>query len=225
MDVNVEAQRAAKALNPDDRSRPEGPGHEPCLALDPETHHPVEPAPRFEADLSCLGNGLPDREPRVEEFFFSAAHEGLRHRFLLGGNGWQDHPLPDNLRYVGHVYTRDPNAFNCSARTVLNISRESQPGKHGALRPFPGDPGLRGRRAGACLITDAWEGIEPFLAPGEEVLAAHNRKEVIERLGELSPERAEWIGTRALARVARGPTYTHRAAELKAVLEGRDLPA
>src|SRR5207253_11176386 len=33
-------------------------------ALDPETHHPVEPDPRFAAALSFLGNRLPDREAR-----------------------------------------------------------------------------------------------------------------------------------------------------------------
>lgn len=190
-------------------------------ALDPETHHPVEPEPRFEADLSFLGNRLPDREARVEEFFFSAAHEGLRHRFLLGGSGWQDHPLPDNVRYVGHVYTHDHNAFNCSARAVLNVSRESMVrcGYSPATRVF------EAAGAGACVITDAWEGIEQFLAPGEEVLVAHNGEEVVELLDELSPERAERIGTNALARVTREHTYARRAAELEAVLEGRDLPA
>src|SRR3982751_4831633 len=44
-------------------------------ALDPTTHCPVEPDPRFAADLSILGNRLPDREARVEEFFLSPAAE------------------------------------------------------------------------------------------------------------------------------------------------------
>ena len=46
-------------------------------------------------------------------------------RFVLGGSGWGDKPLPPNVAYVGHVYTRDHNAFNCTPRAVLNISRES----------------------------------------------------------------------------------------------------
>jgi len=37
-------------------------------ALDPTTHHPVERDLRFAADLAFLGNRLPDREARVEEF-------------------------------------------------------------------------------------------------------------------------------------------------------------
>src|SRR4051812_14445552 len=42
-------------------------------ALDPQTHHPVAADARFAADLSFLGNRLPDREARVEEFFLRAA--------------------------------------------------------------------------------------------------------------------------------------------------------
>jgi spore maturation protein CgeB len=37
-------------------------------ALDPTTHCPVEPDPRFAADLFFLENRLPDRETRVEQF-------------------------------------------------------------------------------------------------------------------------------------------------------------
>src|SRR5690606_6209303 len=37
-------------------------------ALDPDTHHPVQPDPRYAAHLSFLGNRLPDREARVESF-------------------------------------------------------------------------------------------------------------------------------------------------------------
>src|SRR5204862_5662722 len=41
-------------------------------ALDPETHFPVMPEPRFAGDLAFLGNRLPDREVRVETFLFAA---------------------------------------------------------------------------------------------------------------------------------------------------------
>jgi spore maturation protein CgeB len=67
-------------------------------AFDPRTHHPVPPDPRFEASLGFLGNRLPDREQRVEEFFLRAAARLPGHRFLLGGAGWQDKPLTANVR-------------------------------------------------------------------------------------------------------------------------------
>ena len=36
--------------------------------------------------------------------------------------------------------------------------------------------------AGACLITDAWEGVELFLKPGEEVLVARDGHDVADHL-------------------------------------------
>jgi spore maturation protein CgeB len=155
-------------------------------ALDPETHHPVAPDPRFAATLGFLGNRLPDRERRVEEFFLRAAAAAPECTFLLGGNGWADKPVPPNVRCLGHVYTSDHNAFNCTPRAVLNISRESMAryGFSPATRVF------EAAGAGACLITDAWEGIELFLTPGEEVLVARDGAEVAEHVQHLKPERA-----------------------------------
>jgi len=187
-------------------------------ALDPETHFPVAPDPRFEADLGFLGNRLPDREARVEQFFFAAARECPQASFLLGGSGWGDKRMPANVSYVGHVYTRDHNAFNVSPRAVLNISRDSMAryGFSPATRVF------EAAGAGACLITDAWEGIELFLEPGKEVLVANGGDEVAAHLEGLTEDRARAIGAAALRRVLAEHTYAHRAAQLEALLEGRD---
>jgi spore maturation protein CgeB len=57
-------------------------------ALDPTTHYPVQPDPRFRADLGFLGNRLPDRESRVEEINLKAAARVSDASFLLGGNAW-----------------------------------------------------------------------------------------------------------------------------------------
>lgn len=190
-------------------------------ALDPETHHPVPADPSFLADLGFLGNRLPDREARVEEFFFKAAAESPQKRFLIGGSGWHDKPLPENVQHVGHVYTRDHNAFNCTPRAVLNISRESMAryGFSPATRVF------EAAGAGACLITDAWEGLEQFLEPDREVLVARSGAEVAALLAELTPDRARAIGQAALKRVLAAHTYDHRAATLEALLDARTSAA
>jgi spore maturation protein CgeB len=65
--------------------------------------------------------------------------------------------------------------------------------------------------AGACLITDAWEGIELFLEPDEEVLVARDGQEVAEHVAALTPERARAIGEAARARIAAEHTYAKRA--------------
>lgn len=185
-------------------------------ALDPATHYPVAPDPRFECELGFLGNRLPDRESRVEEFFLRAAALLPQDRFILGGNGWDDKPMPSNVKYLGHVYTHDHNAFNCTPRAVLNISRESM-AKYGfspATRVF------EAAGAGACIITDAWEGIELFLEPGREIMVAQNGCEVREHLLKLTPSDARAIGEAARKRILAEHTYTHRAAKLEALLTG-----
>ncbi len=131
-------------------------------ALDLTTHFPVDPDPRFASDFAFLANRLPDREERVEEFFLKPAAMLPGARFLIGGNGWADKDMPPNVRAIGHVGTGSHNAFNCTPRAVLNVARNSMAeiGFSPATRVF------EAAGAGACLITDAWEGIEMFLQPG-----------------------------------------------------------
>jgi spore maturation protein CgeB len=183
-------------------------------ALDPSTHFPVAADARFAADLGFLGNRLPDREARVEEFFLRAAASLPEKAFLLGGSGWGDKGLPFNVRYAGHVYTADHNAFNCTPRAVLNISRESMAryGYSPATRVF------EAAGAGACLITDAWVGIEEFFDPGVELLVAKSGDEVAEHMRTLTPERAQSIGRAAFARALAEHTYAQRAVELEQAL-------
>jgi spore maturation protein CgeB len=184
--------------------------------LDPETHHPVPPDPRFEADLGFLGHRLPDREARVDEFFLGAATQLPDRQFLLGGIGWDTKPLPPNVRNLGHVYTPDHNAFNCTPHAVLNISRASMAryGFSPATRVF------EAAGAAACLITDAWLGIENFFQPGEEILVAHSGEEVAAHIVDLAPERAREIGEAAHRRVLAQHTYASRAAQFDEILEG-----
>ena len=188
-------------------------------ALDPDTHYPVDPDPRFEGDLGFLGNRLPDREVRVEQFFLAAAAELPESKFLLGGNGWGDKPMPPNVNYLGHIYTHQHNAFNCTPRGVLNISRDSMAryGFSPATRVF------EAAGAAACLITDYWEGIEHFLEPNQEVLVARDGLEVAEHVRQLSAGKAgeatsRRIGQAARQRVLAEHTYAHRAALVEDLL-------
>src|SRR3954469_14142162 len=186
-------------------------------ALDPSTHHPVSRDQRFVGDLAFLGNRLPDREARVDEFFLQAAAARPRRHFLRGGSGGQEKPMPPNVNYVGHVYTRDHNAFNCSPLAVLNVNRESMAryGFSPATRVF------EAAGAGACLITDHFVGVETFFDPDEEILVARDGAEVAEHVRSLTPERASALGRAALDHVRAEHTYDHRAALVEAVLEGR----
>ena len=177
-------------------------------ALDPATHYPVPADPAFASDLSFLANRMPDREARARAFFLDPAARLSDKRFLLGGSGWDDSAVPPNVRRLGHVGTDRHNAFNVSARAVLNVARDSmaETGFCPATRVF------EAAGAGACLITDAWEGIEMFLAPGQEVLVARDRQDVVEHVATLSAEAAREIGAAGRRRVLADHTYAQRAA-------------
>jgi spore maturation protein CgeB len=186
-------------------------------ALDPETHHPVPAESRFAADLAFLGNRLPDREARVEAFFLKPARQLGERSFVLGGAGWADKPFPPNLNYLGHVPTADHNAFNCSPLAVLNISRSSmaENGFSPATRVF------EATGAGACLITDYWEGIAQFFMPEEEILVARDGQDVAEIVRQLTPERSRRIGQAALSRALSDHTYAIRAAQADQLFRSR----
>lgn len=184
-------------------------------ALDPQTHHPAPPDARFSADLALLANRLPDRETRIEEFFLRAAALLPERRFLLGGNGWADKAMPGNVRTLGHVGTADHNSFNCTPRAVLNVARDSMAdiGFSPATRVF------EAAGAAACLITDAWEGIDLFLKPEEEVLVARDGQDVAQQLDALTAGRAKAIGEAALRRVLAEHTYDRRAEQVHHIFQ------
>lgn len=193
-------------------------GAQKCIpiynALDTDTHFPVVPAKNFKGSLAFLGNRLPDREKRVEEFFIKPAENLSEKTFLLGGSGWSDKFLPQNIHYLGHIFTKDHNAFNCTPLAVLNISRDSM-AKYGfspATRVF------EAAGAASCIITDYWKGIETFFEPDKEIIVVKNGEEVEKVLSELTPERAREIGRAAYKKVLGTHTYGHRAELLEMVI-------
>lgn len=182
--------------------------------LDPQTHHPVAPDPELACDLVLVGNRLPDREKRVEDFFLAAARLAPELRFILGGEGWGSKALPPNVRWIGHVATNDHNRVNCSARLVLNLNRDSMAnvGFSPPTRVF------EAAGSGACLITDAWAGIETFFVPEKEILVASSAQEIVSLLRRISPEEAKRIGTAMRNRALAEHTYAQRAAQVHQVL-------
>jgi spore maturation protein CgeB len=185
-------------------------------ALDPAAHFPTASNPRFECDLGLLANRLPDREARVERFFLDVAARLPAKTFVLGGSGWETREMPGNVRRTGHVGTIDHNAFFGSGLATLNVNRDSM-ARYGFSPPTRV---FEAAGAGACLITDEWEGIDLFLEPGREVLVAATGDEIAEHLQALTPARARGIAQRARGRILAHHTYAHRAWQFHQLLEG-----
>jgi spore maturation protein CgeB len=182
--------------------------------LDPETHHPETSDPALACDLVFVGNRLPDREQRVEQFFLRAAELAPEMSFVFGGEGWGNKTLPSNVRWIGHVGTGSHNRVNASARMVLNINRESMAdvGFSPPTRVF------EAAGAAACLITDKWRGIEQFFEPGREILVADSAEAIVGYLRGKSAAEARAIGEAMRRRALAEHTYEQRAAEAEKIL-------
>jgi spore maturation protein CgeB len=79
--------------------------------------------------------------------------------------------------------------------------------------------------AGACIITDEWQGIELFLEPGDEILMARDGEDVAQIIRDLNVERARAIGAAARRRILASHTYDHRARLMEQVLSTSGLAA
>jgi spore maturation protein CgeB len=182
--------------------------------LDPREHRPPVHRRTPEWDLLFMGNRLPDREARVEEFFFAAARLCPDASFALGGEGWSGKKLPPNVTCLGHVPTARHNELNAAARLVMNIHRESmvENGWSPATRMF------EAAGAAACQVTDAWRGIEDFFAPGTEILVAEDAHAVARYVREIGLVAARGIGEAARRRALKQHTYARRARLMDAVL-------
>ncbi len=182
--------------------------------LDPETHYSVPAGPALQCDLVFVGNRLPDRERRVQDFFLRAAELAPEFQFVLGGEGWAGKELPKNVRWVGHVGTHDHNRINCSARMVLNVNRDSMAG----VGYSPPTRVFEAAGAGACLITDQWIGVETFFRPGHEILVASNAAEVVHYLRTTSGAEARKIGQNMRVRALQEHTYQLRAKQFDEIV-------
>jgi spore maturation protein CgeB len=183
-------------------------------ALDPETHHPVPPEKDLKCDLVFVGNRLPDREQRVEQFFLRAAELAPEFQFALGGEGWASKAMPRNVRWIGHVGTGDHNRVNCSARMVLNINRDSMAG----VGFSPPTRVFEAAGAGSCLITDQWDGVKTFFEPGLEILVADGAEQVVHYLRTISARDAREIGGNMRDRAIEEHTYALRARQFDGIV-------
>lgn len=200
-------------------------GAQDCIpiynGLDPETHYPVAPDPRLTCDLAFVGHRLPDRESRVENLFLAAATLAPDMSFALGGEGWANKELPPNVRWLGHIPTEFHNVVNSSARMVLNINRDSM----ASVGFSPPTRVFEAAGAGACLITDDWQGIEEFFALESEILRARSAQDVVNHLRRLAPPQSAKIGFAMQCRALRQHTYDLRAREVHVRLKSLFAPS
>ena len=102
-------------------------------------------------------------------------------------------------------------AFYNRQRFTLNITRADMVAAGYA-------PSVRLFEAAACatpIISDAWEGLETFFTPGEEILISRSPEDTLRYLREMPEEERRAVGERARVRVLKEHTAAHRAETLE----------
>jgi spore maturation protein CgeB len=183
--------------------------------VDPDLHHRVSMDSRFASHLSYLGTYAADRQALVDELFVKPAHAKPQASFLVGG---AQYPVtvkwPSNVSFSEHVPPAEHASFFSSSLLTLNVTR-------GAMAEMGWCPSGRLFEAAACgatLISDRWEGLEEFYAPGKEILLAQNSNDVLAAL-DMDEAEIRQIGTAAFERTLDEHTCHHRARVLLNALE------
>jgi spore maturation protein CgeB len=189
--------------------------------VDPDVHCPVAPVLQYSADLSYLGTYSADRQEAFKTLFIAAAQTRSDLRFLIGGAQYpQDFPWVPNIYFVRHLPPGEHPAFFSSSRLSLNVTRRPM----AEMGWCPSGRLFEATACGAAVISDEWDGLDAFFAPGEDILVARSTADVLAAL-ELSDTEIRRIADAGRARTLAEHTSAQRARELIAALESAAAPA
>jgi spore maturation protein CgeB len=184
-------------------------------SVDPSLHGPVPTMDRYRCDLSYLGTYAEDRQAMLDRLFVSPAHLLRTRSFLLGGSQYPDNfPWADNMSYVRHVQPPEHPAFFCSSRLTLNVTRRMM----AEMGYCPSGRLFEAAACGVPIVTDAWEGMERFFTPGEQIIVARTTEDVVQALSLDDRERLR-ISRAARERTLDEHTAGVRVTELERVLD------
>lgn len=189
--------------------------------VDPAQHFPAPPRPQYAALLSYIGTYAEDRQAALEALLIEPARRRPAKRFVIAGAQYPaSFPWTGNLYFVRHLPPTEHNAFYAASTLTLNVTRA-------AMARMGWCPSGRLFEAAACgtpVLSDAWEGMEAFFQPGEEILLARDTEDAMTALSQ-SPTALRRIGHRARERVLDEHTADRRARTLLAALEAARDPA
>lgn len=180
-----------------------------CSA-DPQLHAPVALEPNV--DLGYLGTYSPDRHPVLTELLLEPARSWRAGRFTVGGAQYPDaRTWPGNVSHVAHLPPGEHATFYCSQRFTLNVTRAD-------MRRMGHSPSVRLFEAACCgtpVISDSWNGIDAFFEPGEEILLAGTRADVLRYVRGMPEDERAALAAAARQRVLAEHTGERRIAELE----------
>lgn len=176
-------------------------------SVDPSVHRPGDPAPQYCAALSYLGTYAQDRQAMLERLFVQSARARPQDRFVLGGALYpKDFPWTQNVHFVRHLPVSEHAAFYASSRITVNVTRAAM----AAMGWCPSGRLFEAAACGVPILTDAWDGLDAFFTPGQEIMVADSTTQALAALDRTDAELA------AMARRARERTLDEHTAERRA---------
>jgi spore maturation protein CgeB len=185
-------------------------------SVDPAVHRPVTAEERFRGSVSYLGTYAANRQAALETLFLDPARRLPDRRFMVAGAQYpSDFPWTPNVWFVSHLPPEEHAAFYCSSPLTVNVTRAPM----AAMGYCPSGRLFEAAACGVPVLTDAWEGIERFFRPGEEILVARSSGEAVAAISR-PPEDLARIGVAARERALTEHTAEQRTDELLALIGG-----
>ena len=180
-----------------------------CL-VDPDAYPALDAERRW--DLGYLGTYSDDRQPALERLLLEPARRAPALRCVVAGPSYPaDIDWPANVERIEHLAPAEHPAFYAAQRFTVNVTRAD-------MVAAGWSPSVRLFEAAACavpVISDAWDGLDAFFVPGEEIVVAHSSADVLRALATTTEPARRAMGRRARARVLAEHTADRRAAEFE----------
>ncbi|KAA6456969.1 glycosyltransferase [Acidobacteria bacterium AB60] len=184
-------------------------------SVDADVYRPFPPRAAFQCDLSYLGTYAPDRQAKLEGFLNDTARTLPEAHFIVAGPQYPDTlQWPTNVQRIIHLSPQEHPQFYSSSRFTLNLTRSDmvKAGYSPSVRLFEASA------CGAAIVSDAWPGLEDFLAPGQEVLLPADAYDVAQILTAMPEQERARYGRQARERILAHHTSAHRALQFEQIV-------
>ncbi len=177
--------------------------------------HPADDEAGMRWRAGTYGAYCPGRQRQLEGWLLEAARQWPEQRFVVGGGGYPAGTVwPGNVERVPELGWDQAPEFFGGMSWYFHAMRPEQ-------RLWGGAVGLGMLEAAACgvpTITEPWEGMERFFAPGSEIQVVRSGQEFQRVLKETSPEALREMGGRARNRVRAEHSVGRRVLELESLI-------
>jgi spore maturation protein CgeB len=170
---------------------------------------------RVRWEAGTYGTYCPGRQRQMEGWLLESARQFPESRFVVGGGGYPAGTVwPGNVERVPELSWEEAPFFFRGMKWYYHVMRPEQ-------RFWGWSVGLgvlEAAASGVPTLTEHWEGMERFFAPGSEICVLESGQDFRRILKEMGPEEVAKIGGRARNRVNAEHSVRKRVLELESLI-------